>query len=407
MCEQAPQRETRPMNIYFDLGQGNAQLLRDLFITPFIEVKEREGDALVIGQSVQRLLQLRAPLFHFEGIRILRGRQTCGEIIGGIEWSQFGKELPARPVAGQVVQAQVPRHGPQPGSARGTGPHRVKMMIRAQKSFLGDVARISLLPDQPQRRGINHILVRLHKYVEIGSVYHRRSRTGSGASLRNTAGHRFVTVFSIESRVRNALLCWRALFYSPGAMEKRCFAIALGMLLAAGASSAADPMNDLRAQAQAGDAMAQYQLAHALAQHSHEKKDLEAAVRWYTKAAEQGLAEASCNLGILHDEGRGTFKSSAQATLWYYKAAEQGDLHGQMLLGLKYAAANQNVKAYKWFAIAAAQGDASARALRDKTGWLLTGEEIALARSQANGFIPQPSAVTRQAHAMADLGEEF
>jgi len=42
------------------------------------------------------------------------------------------------------------------------------------------------------------------------------------------------------------------------------------------------------------------------------------------KAAEQGDANAQCELGVCYDFGRGVEKNSRKAVSWYKKAAEQG-----------------------------------------------------------------------------------
>ena len=48
------------------------------------------------------------------------------------------------------------------------------------------------------------------------------------------------------------------------------------------------------------------------------------AVKWYTKAAEQGNADAQYNLGLCMTDGRGVPEDDATAVKWYTKAAEQG-----------------------------------------------------------------------------------
>ena len=53
-------------------------------------------------------------------------------------------------------------------------------------------------------------------------------------------------------------------------------------------------------------------------------KDEAEGVRWYRMAAEQGLAGAQFNLGVMYDNGRGVLKDEAEAVRWYRMAAEQG-----------------------------------------------------------------------------------
>ena len=53
------------------------------------------------------------------------------------------------------------------------------------------------------------------------------------------------------------------------------------------------------------------------------------AFEWYEKAAEQGLADAQCNLGVMYRYGQGVDQSDSQAMRWYAKAAAQGDERAQ------------------------------------------------------------------------------
>jgi TPR repeat protein len=49
-----------------------------------------------------------------------------------------------------------------------------------------------------------------------------------------------------------------------------------------------------------------------------------AALQWFTKAANQGNAEARFELGLLCRDGRGTLKDPARAYYWLNLAASQG-----------------------------------------------------------------------------------
>ena len=61
------------------------------------------------------------------------------------------------------------------------------------------------------------------------------------------------------------------------------------------------------------------------------------AAKLYHKAAEQGIAEAQYNLGVMYRNGRGVGQSDATAMKWYRKAAEQGQTAAQYNLGAMYA----------------------------------------------------------------------
>jgi hypothetical protein len=52
-------------------------------------------------------------------------------------------------------------------------------------------------------------------------------------------------------------------------------------------------------------------------------------MRWYRAAAEQGLAEAKNNIGVMYQDGLGVEHDFAKAANWYRAAADQGDINGQ------------------------------------------------------------------------------
>jgi TPR repeat protein len=49
------------------------------------------------------------------------------------------------------------------------------------------------------------------------------------------------------------------------------------------------------------------------------------AFQWYNKAAEQGLAQAQYNLGVVYYQGKGTLQNYKQAYIWASLAAAQSD----------------------------------------------------------------------------------
>ena len=61
------------------------------------------------------------------------------------------------------------------------------------------------------------------------------------------------------------------------------------------------------------------------------------AFRWYTKAANQGIAEAQFQLGVMHEHGKGgVVQSDAKSAHWWRKAADQGNIHALYGLGVLY-----------------------------------------------------------------------
>ena len=62
-----------------------------------------------------------------------------------------------------------------------------------------------------------------------------------------------------------------------------------------------------------------------------------AAVKWYTKAAEQECPEAQYELGVCYEAGDGVGKDEAKAAELYRKAAVQGYAEAQNELGACYS----------------------------------------------------------------------
>ena len=120
---------------------------------------------------------------------------------------------------------------------------------------------------------------------------------------------------------------------------------------------------------------------------------------WYRRAAEQGLAQAQLNLGVMYDEGYGVPQNYVEAAMWYRRAAEQGLAQAQIILGINYGLGRgvpqDSVRAHMWFNLAAsssaADTDARERALkaRNLVTQRLSPEELARARRMAHEWQPR------------------
>ena len=66
------------------------------------------------------------------------------------------------------------------------------------------------------------------------------------------------------------------------------------------------------------------------------QQDLSSAIRGWRAAADEGLAYAQFNLGIMFEEGRGVVHSNDEAGHWYRKAADNGHDDAQYNLGVMY-----------------------------------------------------------------------
>ena len=103
--------------------------------------------------------------------------------------------------------------------------------------------------------------------------------------------------------------------------------------------------------------------------------------------AEQGIARAQHNLGLVYSNGIGVPRNDAEAVKWYRLAAEQGHAVSQHNIGLMYIFSDgvpQNaVLAYMWESLAAAQGHEDARRNRDIYAKALPPEQLARAQEIA------------------------
>ena len=93
-------------------------------------------------------------------------------------------------------------------------------------------------------------------------------------------------------------------------------------------------IDKLQKEATVGDAYSQLNLGAAYDNGIGVKRDIDKALHWYQKAAEQGLAEAQFNLAhlLVSEE-----ISSVAAAEWMQKAAAQGMTDAEYLLGVIYA----------------------------------------------------------------------
>jgi TPR repeat protein len=125
---------------------------------------------------------------------------------------------------------------------------------------------------------------------------------------------------------------------------------------------AAEPdIQAIRKLAEKGDAWSQLNLGAAYDQGLGVKRDVDQALFWYQKAAEQGLAQAQFNLAhlLVSEE-----ISTVAAAEWMQKAAEQGMPDAQYLMGVIYAEGIgveiDDAKAVEWLKKAIAQGQKDA-----------------------------------------------
>ena len=133
-----------------------------------------------------------------------------------------------------------------------------------------------------------------------------------------------------------------------------------------------------------GQADAQQTLGNLHYKGERVHQDYAEALKWYRKAADQGLAVSQNMLGVMYDKGEAVPQNFAEAVKWYRKAAEQGLVSAQFGLGKKYAEGKgvpqSYAEAYVWFSLSAASGFAEAFADRDTYAGKLSREELSSAQ---------------------------
>jgi len=119
------------------------------------------------------------------------------------------------------------------------------------------------------------------------------------------------------------------------------------------------------------------------------RKDIDTANRYYRAAADRGNAKAMHNLAVLEADGGGKPNYKA-AAYWFQKAAEHGIADSQFNLGILYArgiGVEQNLaESYKWFSLAAAQGDTDSAHKRDDVAKRLDSASLAKAKLATQTF---------------------
>ena len=124
---------------------------------------------------------------------------------------------------------------------------------------------------------------------------------------------------------------------------------------------------ELVQKAEAGDAVAQFDLGLCYSSGTGVAKDKKEALKWITKSAEQGYSFAQSNLGTCYTLGLGVAKDEKEALKWYKKVAEQKatpttpaqsfkGTYEQNYLGDYYSFTKDYKEAVKWYTKSAEHG---------------------------------------------------
>ena len=136
---------------------------------------------------------------------------------------------------------------------------------------------------------------------------------------------------------------------------------------------------------------------------AYQRGDYATALQLWRPRAEQGIALAQNNLGLMYYNGQGVPQDYGEAAKWYRLAAEQGNATAQSNLGSMYysgeGAPQDYVQAYMWVTLAASRFPPSAKEdreqaarHRDIVASKMTAAQIAEAQKLAEKWTPKPAA---------------
>ena len=106
-------------------------------------------------------------------------------------------------------------------------------------------------------------------------------------------------------------------------MRTLLFALALAVI-PVGVDAQDPDLEEMRARAEQGNPIAQYNLGHMYANGEGVPEDDVEAVRWYRLAAEQGNALAQSNLGVMYQNGDGVIMNRDRAAILFRRACVGG-----------------------------------------------------------------------------------
>jgi len=127
--------------------------------------------------------------------------------------------------------------------------------------------------------------------------------------------------------------------------------------------------------------------------NAYNKGDYATAAKEWRPLADQGVAAAQFNLGLMYYDGHGVPLDFAQAADWFTKAAEQDYAKAQYDLGAMYGVGKgvkrDYVQAYKWLNLCAAKGDDRCAEQRDLVAKKLRASQLTAAQRLSSEFTPK------------------
>lgn len=150
---------------------------------------------------------------------------------------------------------------------------------------------------------------------------------------------------------------------------------------------AADSLDQVKLQAEKGDARAQYDLGLAYESGKGAPKNATEAFQWFLKAAEQGNIPAENKVAVMYAHGTGVTMDEPAAIRWFLKAADQRDATAEYNLGnMNYkghGVPKNEVEGCAWWTVAAAGGHTRAAENLKNAQQTMTPEQIAQAAALA------------------------
>ena len=184
----------------------------------------------------------------------------------------------------------------------------------------------------------------------------------------------------------------------------------VGSLLAQENPASAVDVPALRARAEAGDAKAELQLAHAYQNGVGVSRSEREAMNWLRKAAEVGDPAAEAELGYAYRTGEGVEKDFHEAMTWYAKAAAQGHANAMFNMATFYYNGDginvDDTEAYMWFSLAQLANSKPAEEAIARMDKNVLRSRIADAKFQMANVLAEGSRVPRNTQKALALYDE-
>ena len=150
--------------------------------------------------------------------------------------------------------------------------------------------------------------------------------------------------------------------------------------------------------AEQGHTLSQFTLGEFYRTGPEPNRDFGQALKWYRRAADQGHAEACYFIAVMYDRGQANHADATESLRWVRKSAELGYVPAQYDLAEAHYAGKgipmDYVEAYRWFSRALAGGKNDAKYRLGELELFMTREQLGKARekpSESQGGEIKPS----------------